>query len=102
MATNKDNLRKPDTGMWDFFVANLNSGVAPNKEESFYVGDAAGRPGDIGDNSDSDKAFAANVGVKFYLPEEYFGYDSRYYSSNESPPPSPPPPPSFGGAAKQH
>jgi len=96
MATEKDHLRKPETGMWDFFVENLNKGVAPNKEESFFVGDAAGRAGDINDNSDSDKAFAANVGLKFYLPEEYFGYDSRY-SRNDN---SPAPPPSSGGAAQ--
>jgi bifunctional polynucleotide phosphatase/kinase len=88
MATEKDHLRKPETGMWDFFVANLNKGVAPNKEDSFFVGDAAGRVGDINDNSDSDKAFAANVGLKFYLPEEYFGYDSRYSTTSYSPTPS--------------
>lgn len=96
MATEKDHLRKPETGMWDFFVANLNKGVAPNKDKSFYVGDAAGRVGDINDNSDSDKAFAVNIGLKFYLPEEYFGYDSCDSRSCTT---SPAPPTSSGGAA---
>ncbi|KAL8195415.1 hypothetical protein R6Q57_025818 [Mikania cordata] len=36
---------------------------------SFYVGDAAGR---IDDHSDADKKFAETIGLKFYLPEEYF------------------------------
>ncbi len=36
---------------------------------SFYVGDAAGRPGDW---SDRDKAFAQALGVPFKVPEEVF------------------------------
>ncbi len=36
---------------------------------SFYVGDAAGRPGDW---SDRDKAFAQALGVPFHVPEEIF------------------------------
>jgi bifunctional polynucleotide phosphatase/kinase len=39
----------------------------------FYVGDAAGRPGD---HADSDKQFAANIGVTFKTPEELFGDSS--------------------------
>lgn len=75
MATGRDpcNFRKPRTGMWDFFVDNLNAGVAPDLEQSFYVGDAAGRADDINNGSDSDKQFAASVGIKFHLPEEFFG-----------------------------
>ncbi|KAE8258744.1 hypothetical protein A4X13_0g1478 [Tilletia indica] len=37
--------------------------------ESFYVGDAAGRPND---HSDVDRKWASNVGVKFFTPEQYF------------------------------
>ncbi|KAF5728045.1 polynucleotide 3'-phosphatase ZDP [Tripterygium wilfordii] len=37
---------------------------------SFYVGDAAGRPND---HSDADLKFAQTIGLKFYVPEEYFG-----------------------------
>ena len=33
------------------------------------MGDAAGRPGD---HSDSDKGFAAAVGMRFYTPEAFF------------------------------
>ncbi|GMP65841.1 hypothetical protein CsSME_00026467 [Camellia sinensis var. sinensis] len=36
---------------------------------SFYVGDAAGRKDD---HSDADIKFAQAVGLKFYVPEEYF------------------------------
>lgn len=30
MATSKDEYRKPERGMWDFFVQHLNAGVAPD------------------------------------------------------------------------
>jgi bifunctional polynucleotide phosphatase/kinase len=40
-----------------------------NADNAFYVGDAAGRPGDW---SDRDKVFAANAKVRFYTPEEIF------------------------------
>jgi len=39
-------------------------------ESCFFVGDAAGRPGD---HSDTDKVFAKAVGMQFYTPEEAFG-----------------------------
>ena len=29
MATAEDDFRKPNTGMWTFFVEHLNGGVAP-------------------------------------------------------------------------
>jgi bifunctional polynucleotide phosphatase/kinase len=35
-------------------------------EVSYYVGDAAGRPGD---HSDSDRKWALNVGLPFFTPE---------------------------------
>jgi bifunctional polynucleotide phosphatase/kinase len=38
-------------------------------DNAFYVGDAAGRPGDW---SDKDKVFAQNINVTFYTPEEIF------------------------------
>ena len=41
---------------------------------SFFVGDAAGRPGDW---SDKDKVFAENVGLKFYTPEEIFPFPKK-------------------------
>uniref|UniRef100_A0A0E0JIE2 PARP-type domain-containing protein n=1 Tax=Oryza punctata TaxID=4537 RepID=A0A0E0JIE2_ORYPU len=42
----------------------------PNTGISFYVGDAAGREND---HSDADKEFAKAIGLKFHVPEEYFG-----------------------------
>ena len=61
-------FRKPLAGMWDHFSSACNGGVAPNLNECYYVGDAAGRPGD---HSDSDKGFAAAVGMRFYTPEAF-------------------------------
>lgn len=37
-------LNQPSTGMWDFFLESCNSSVEVDMNESFYVGDAAGRP----------------------------------------------------------
>jgi DNA 3'-phosphatase len=65
--------RKPNTGMWRHFVEHMNAGVQPNLEESFFVGDAAGRDGDINNGADSDKQFAENIGLRFVLPEDMFG-----------------------------
>lgn len=44
-------------------------------KESFYCGDAAGRPAKgkrKKDFSDTDRKFAINIGIKFYTPEMYF------------------------------
>jgi bifunctional polynucleotide phosphatase/kinase len=40
-----------------------------NKDKSFFVGDALGRPSDF---SDSDKVFAENIGIPYYSPEQVF------------------------------
>jgi len=56
---------KPNTLMFDELVKdNL-----INKTESFFVGDALGRPSDF---SDSDKIFAENIGIKCISPESLF------------------------------
>lgn len=56
--------------MWDEMVDDYDLDVhGVDKENSFLVGDAAGREGDF---SASDKNFAANLGIGFYTPEEYF------------------------------
>jgi bifunctional polynucleotide phosphatase/kinase len=74
-ATDSDGNRKPAVGMWDFFSKNCNGGVAIDKAQSFYCGDAAGRvktkstPKDF---SDSDRKFAINCGIEFLTPEMYF------------------------------
>ncbi|XP_070194979.1 bifunctional polynucleotide phosphatase/kinase-like isoform X2 [Littorina saxatilis] len=77
ISTGNSHYRKPSPCMWDFFVKDCNQGVAVNKAESYYVGDAAGRakewaPGKPKDFSCSDRMFAANIGISFYTPEEFF------------------------------
>ncbi|KXZ54289.1 hypothetical protein GPECTOR_5g376 [Gonium pectorale] len=62
--------RKPDIGMWTYMCNHCNGGIQPDKAACFFVGDAAGRPGDF---SDSDKGFAAAVGIEFRTPEDEFG-----------------------------
>lgn len=47
-ATENDKYRKPRGGMWDEMVDDYDLDVCSvNKEESFLVGDAAGRDGDF-------------------------------------------------------
>ncbi|KAG2681674.1 hypothetical protein I3843_11G155900 [Carya illinoinensis] len=64
-----DAFRKPKPGMWHIMEKQFNSGISIDMDQSFYVGDAAGRPND---HSDADIKFAQAVGLKFYVPEEYF------------------------------
>ncbi|KAH7682410.1 bifunctional polynucleotide phosphatase/kinase protein [Dioscorea alata] len=66
----EDPFRKPKPGMWRLMEQNFNSGIAVDRNQSFYVGDAAGRPND---HSNADIKFAQAIGLKFYVPEEYFG-----------------------------
>ena len=54
--------QKPDTSLFRSVYPAVEAG-------SFYVGDAAGRPGDW---SDKDAVFAANLGVPFKVPESIF------------------------------
>ena len=65
VSTGKDIYRKPNTGMWQV----LEQSLPIDKVNSFYCGDAAGRPGD---HSDSDKMFASNIEIPFYTPEQIF------------------------------
>jgi len=74
-AKDKDQYRKPATGMWDYFVNHLNGGIKPDMEASFFVGDAAGRgksKGKQADHSDADKAFAEAVQIKFHTEDQFF------------------------------
>lgn len=59
--------RKPIPGMWK--LMELNSKVKADLEQSFFVGDAAGREKDI---AASDRIFAENIGLKFHTPEQFF------------------------------
>lgn len=66
----KKNVQKPNRILFDTVVGtNMWS-----KGKSFYVGDALGRPNDW---SDSDKAFAQNVGIKVFAPEDIFPYTKQ-------------------------
>ncbi|XP_022877374.1 polynucleotide 3'-phosphatase ZDP isoform X2 [Olea europaea var. sylvestris] len=65
----EDPFRKPKPGMWRIMEKQFNSGLPIDMDRSFYVGDAAGRPND---HSDADIKFAQAIGLKFYVPEEFF------------------------------
>lgn len=69
-------MRKPESGMWQEFVDMLPSTVTVDKNESFYCGDAAGRPQDF---LDSDRKFAENIGIDFKVPEELFTSEKSMY-----------------------
>ncbi|KAI8384401.1 polynucleotide kinase 3 phosphatase-domain-containing protein [Radiomyces spectabilis] len=74
-AMNKDQYRKPMVAMWNWLEKQANDGV--KIEQSFYVGDAAGRadnwkPRQKRDHSCTDRKFADNIGIGFYTPEEFF------------------------------
>lgn len=65
IATEHDQYRKPNTGMWTALSKHIDADL----NKSFHVGDAAGRPQD---HSDDDLLFAQNNKLKFYVPEEIF------------------------------
>lgn len=79
-GTEHDVYRKPRTGMWEQLCKDYGLVVDAgdvNLEGSLFVGDAAGRAEDKTagvkkDHSCSDRDFAANVGIKFHTPEEFF------------------------------
>lgn len=82
ISTGSGVYRKPCLGMLKFLRDRGNEDIAINIQESFYVGDAAGRPakwapGKKKDFSCSDRMFAMNAGLKFYTPEEYFLNQSK-------------------------
>jgi len=64
MSVSDDIYRKPNIGMWQILKQ-----LIPSVKSGFYCGDAAGR---LQDFSDSDKMFAQNIGLPFYLPEQIF------------------------------
>ncbi|KAF2256368.1 PNK3P-domain-containing protein [Trematosphaeria pertusa] len=77
-ATARDQYRKPRTGMWQELLEDydLEAADAVDLQNSFFVGDAGGREavpgGAVKDHSCVDRDFAANVGIRFHTPEEYF------------------------------
>ncbi|XP_063709499.1 uncharacterized protein F21D5.5 [Culicoides brevitarsis] len=78
VSTSKGKYRKPILGMWELLETKENGNIEIALEESFYCGDAAGRPEKKAPNkrkkdfSCSDRLFAMNIGTKFYTPEENF------------------------------
>ncbi|AKN58885.1 putative histidinol-phosphatase [Autographa californica multiple nucleopolyhedrovirus] len=75
VSPNKDEHRKPDTGMWREMAKQF---THIDKEQSFYVGDAAGRINlttGQKDFSDSDRVFAKNLSLQFYTPEQFIQLD---------------------------
>lgn len=68
IATGENHFRKPSAEMWNFFEKNCNKSEIIDYDESFYCGDAAGRPknwapGRSKDFSCGDRMFAANCNL---------------------------------------
>eukprot|EP00918_Siedleckia_nematoides_P054454 GHVU01118948.1.p1 GENE.GHVU01118948.1~~GHVU01118948.1.p1 ORF type:complete len:424 (+),score=78.98 GHVU01118948.1:3165-4436(+) len=75
LSTDKDEYRKPQTGIWEYLRDFANGDLDIDVKQSFYVGDAAGRPKNgprKKDHGDGDLKFALNLSLPFYVPEQYF------------------------------
>ena len=71
VSTGENHFRKPSIEIWNFFAASCNKKIEVDMKESFYVGDAAGRPknwsaGKSKDFSCVDRMFAYNIGLSKY------------------------------------
>lgn len=92
-ATSRDKYRKPRNGMWEEMLEDYDlSNASLDLEGSFFVGDAAGRLATDGGRRDfsccdrslpvsclipytllrNGRDFAANIGIRFHTPEEFF------------------------------
>ncbi|KAG7395720.1 hypothetical protein PHYBOEH_003325 [Phytophthora boehmeriae] len=77
LGTESDMMRKPRLGAWQEMTTLLSAEgeEAIDMQESFYCGDAAGRPKIAGRTKDfaaTDYKFALNIGIRFYTPEDLF------------------------------
>ncbi|KAK5222101.1 DNA kinase/phosphatase Pnk1 [Exophiala xenobiotica] len=80
-ATGQDRYRKPRVGMWEEMLEDydLLAEGAVDMANSFYIGDAAGREKTDRrrkDHATSDRDLAANIGIRFLTPEEFFRNES--------------------------
>jgi bifunctional polynucleotide phosphatase/kinase len=71
-STEEDRYRKPMIGLFEEIVKIIKKDIITN--ESYYVGDMAGRNND---KEDTDRKFALNLNFAFYTPEEYFLNDKK-------------------------
>lgn len=79
IATKDDKYRKPQIGMWNFYLTYHKL----NFLQAFYCGDAGGRIYNKNkDFSICDRFFAHNIGIKYYTPEEFFNSDQKNYPIN--------------------
>lgn len=69
-------MRKPRVGGWQEMLKVLGVDASQvGMDESFYCGDAAGRPKIAGRSKDfaaTDYKFAVNLGIKFHTSEDLF------------------------------
>lgn len=69
VSLKRDEFRKPNIGMWKLMTSFIDYNLSREiLEDSFYVGDAGGRPDD---HSSDDIDFALNVGVDFVHIEDF-------------------------------
>lgn len=77
IATGDNCFRKPLTGMWQALCDHKNGDVTIDINQSYFVGDAAGRPENKSmkkkkDHSLVDRLMAMNLNLEFFTPEEHF------------------------------
>ncbi|KAF9958999.1 hypothetical protein BGZ72_010439 [Mortierella alpina] len=78
ISMQKDHNRKPMTGLWHWLETRfIADGIEIDRNESYYVGDAAGRHdgwkvGAIKDFNNTDRKFAASLDIEFHTPEHFF------------------------------
>ncbi|KAG0048425.1 hypothetical protein BGZ83_006609 [Gryganskiella cystojenkinii] len=78
ISMQKDQNRKPMTGLWHWLEVKFQEDdVEIDHDQSYYVGDAAGRHdgwkvGAVKDFNNTDRKFAASLGIEFHTPEHFF------------------------------